>query len=451
MNVCVFVGRTISADEACSELDAVYLPPVSQGDVYRVALKQPRAIGIIDGYFERVPAVWHKEILWAMTQGINVFGSASMGALRGAELAHFGMEGVGRVFEVYRDGMLEDDDEVAVVHGPAETGYRPLSEAMINIRFTLDRAEVDSVISAATRAALERIAKELFYAGRSYPAILQRARDAGLPEVELDALRDWLPSGQINQKREDAVAMLRLIRQRLENGLGPKRVQFSLENTKYWETAKHHAGVLRLDAGGHAETLPLDLLLEELRLRGQQYASASRGALLRQLALEDAPRRGAAMTVETVRGTTDSFRRERGLFEPEAVGRWMAENDLTIHQFRRIMEEEALLHQVGMRLGPATVARLPDHLRVTGAYLGLMQRARDKQRTLELHGLQNPSLADVGLSEEELVRWYFEEGMQRPLPPDLADYARTMGFADESAFRRAVLREWCYIQVKVRD
>ena len=100
----------------------------------------PLAIGLIDGYFERVPAVWHKEILWALSQGIHVFGSASMGALRAAELAPFGMIGVGAIFEAYRDGILEDDDEVAVAHGPADTGYRAGSDAMVNIRATLARA-----------------------------------------------------------------------------------------------------------------------------------------------------------------------------------------------------------------------------------------------------------------------------------------------------------------------
>ena len=48
MTVYVFTGPTISAAGARQELDAVYLPPVSQGDVYRVARLKPRAIGIID-------------------------------------------------------------------------------------------------------------------------------------------------------------------------------------------------------------------------------------------------------------------------------------------------------------------------------------------------------------------------------------------------------------------
>src|SRR5512147_3214094 len=99
MNIVVFLGPTLAHTEARSVLDATYLPPAGQGDVYRAALKRPWAIGIVDGYFERVPAVWHKELLWAMSQGIHVFGAASMGALRALELAPFGMIGVGSVFD----------------------------------------------------------------------------------------------------------------------------------------------------------------------------------------------------------------------------------------------------------------------------------------------------------------------------------------------------------------
>src|SRR5262249_27403413 len=157
------------------------------------ARSRPRAIGIIDGYFDGMPAVWHKEILWALTQGIHVFGSASMGALRAAELHPFGMQGVGNIFEAYRSGELEDDDEVAVLHGPAEAGYVALSEPMVNIRATLGQAETAGIVSATTRAALTEQAKGLFYQERSWKAIL-RDREPGDPlNGEVNRLRDWLP------------------------------------------------------------------------------------------------------------------------------------------------------------------------------------------------------------------------------------------------------------------
>jgi len=46
---------------------------------------------------------------------------------------NYGMTGVGKVFEAYRDGLIEDDDEVAVLHSPEEMGYLQITEAMVKI------------------------------------------------------------------------------------------------------------------------------------------------------------------------------------------------------------------------------------------------------------------------------------------------------------------------------
>jgi hypothetical protein len=238
MSVVIFTGPTLSAADARKELDAEYLPPAAQGDLYRAAKKGPQIIGIIDGYFERLPSVWHKEILWAMSQGIHVFGSASMGALRAAELEAFGMEGVGAIFEMYRDGVLEDDDEVAVVHGTAEFGFRAGSEAMVDIRRTLADAVDARILCASTAAALQSVAKSMFYPGRSYHLIAKRGAALDLPPAELAAFVAWLPNGRALQKRADALAMLRVIRERVGNGLEPKRVRYAFENSWMWEQAR---------------------------------------------------------------------------------------------------------------------------------------------------------------------------------------------------------------------
>src|SRR5262245_18187752 len=188
MSIFVFLGPTLPVTVAREILDATYLPPVSMGEVYALMKRQPKVIAIIDGLFQRVPAVWHKEILFALSQGVRVFGSSSMGALRAAELHTFGMEGVGQVFEAYRDGLFEDDDEVAVIHGPEEFGYRQLSEAMVNIRVGLRQAEIAGAICSATHHALLCAAKRTFYPERSWPSLLERGAALGLPEIELTAL-----------------------------------------------------------------------------------------------------------------------------------------------------------------------------------------------------------------------------------------------------------------------
>src|SRR6185436_15946902 len=126
-----FLGPTLSHDEARDVLDAEYRPPAAHGDVLRAALRRPRAIGLVDGVFEGVPAVWHKEILFALAEGVHVFGAASMGALRAAELSTFGMRGIGQIYDWYAGGAIDADDEVALVHGPYETDFLALSEPLV--------------------------------------------------------------------------------------------------------------------------------------------------------------------------------------------------------------------------------------------------------------------------------------------------------------------------------
>lgn len=235
MSVHIFLGPTLSWRDAESMLKAEYLPPVSQGDVLRSVQQGARVIGIVDGYFSRVPAVWHKEILWAMSHGVQVYGSASMGALRAAELAPFGMIGLGRIFVAYRDGVLEDDDEVALIHGDESSGFIAISEAMVNVRATLSRAVAEEIVREATRAAVLDVAKTLHYSQRAYSRIIREASGTGLQEGELKALRTWLPSGRVNQKRDDAIEMLQAIREAAPQPEEPGSVRFHFAHTDLWD------------------------------------------------------------------------------------------------------------------------------------------------------------------------------------------------------------------------
>ena len=218
-------------------LDATYLPPAAEGDVYRAALQRPQVIGIVDGYFHSRAAIRHKEILWAMKEGIHVFGAASMGALRAAELAAFGMEGVGEVFAQYHNGTLEDDDEVAIVHGGEEAHFIAASEAMVNIRATLAKAEQAKVISSASRVSLEKAAKATFFPHRSYRMLLAGASELSVPAAEIAAFAAWLPTNALDRKRADARSMLAQIGRRIEEGMSPKSVAYHFENTEMWVTS----------------------------------------------------------------------------------------------------------------------------------------------------------------------------------------------------------------------
>jgi hypothetical protein len=349
------------------------------------------------------------------------------------------------VFEAFKRGELDDDDEVAVAHAAAEDGYKVMCEAMVNIRATHPAAAATGVITDDSRAQLDRLAKELFYAERSYPAILRRAADRGLPADELDALRAWLPRGKVNQKRLDALEMLRVMRERLAAGLEPKRADFVFEYTDAWDQVRRGTGRLRLArASVHSEAL-----IDELRVSGA-LRRAKLGALVRALSLEEARRQGLAVNADLLQATANAFRSERGHFDPGDTERWMKEQGIDLDAFARLLGDEAQVRRIEVLLDQDVIRHLPDHLRVTGEYAALVARAKDKRDVLASRGLEDPSLEDAGITADELFRWYFEDRLGAPRPDAVEAWARSAGFADADELRRAVLREHCYLRLKSR-
>jgi hypothetical protein len=443
MSVCLFVGPTLRREEIAAIFDADCQPPVGQGDVYRAAQRGVRAIGIIDGFFNGAPSVWHKEILWALSQGIYVFGSASMGALRAAELHTFGMRGVGRIFEAFRDGTLEDDDEVAIVHGPAELGYVAASEPMVNIRATLARATADRVVSDSSRRVLESFGKSLFYPHRSWAAIVESAPAQGIGEGEVAALRAWLPHGRVDLKREDALAMLEAIKHALARS-DPVRCDWKFEWTHLWDELV--AGLATDSTTGQtASPVSYRFVIEELRLEGEStYGRVKTGALLRLFAGIEARRRGVEATPEAVRAALSRMRETLGLFNRAQLESWLARNHLGIADLERLIQDQARAGAVAGLSGPSLDRHLIDELRLTGSYEPLVARAQRKGEVLASHGIDGVDAGVPGPTTVELRFWYFQQYLKQPVPDDFAAYARELGFADIEEFDGAVRREWIY-------
>jgi hypothetical protein len=179
-------------------------PPARAGDILAVLPGRPLAIALVDGLFDTTPSVWHHELLAALAAGVAVFGGASLGALRAAELAAHGVVGVGRVYGWYRDGVIDDDGEVALLHAGAEHGFRPLTVPLVQVRAAGEAAREAGRIDRRTAAALVRAAAAIHYTERSWPAILAAAR---LPDARRDALAAYLP-GLPDVKAADAEACL---------------------------------------------------------------------------------------------------------------------------------------------------------------------------------------------------------------------------------------------------
>jgi hypothetical protein len=197
----VFLGPSLSREDAERVLDADYLPPICRGDLDRLP-EHVRFVGIIDGEFFQSLSVSPKEVLKLLRRGVTVFGASSMGALRAAETWKLGMIGVGKIFAMFRDGILDADDEVALIYEPDT--YRKLSEPLVNLRAALDMALAAGAIDEPEKSDLLLKMQSLYFPERSHQAL--RAMSP--------RLRDYFkitPMPDI--KRDDAVQLLQAIRQ----------------------------------------------------------------------------------------------------------------------------------------------------------------------------------------------------------------------------------------------
>ena len=205
----VYLGPSLDWETARQLLpEAYYHPPVKCGDLIKLLRLSPSKIIIIDGFYETVPAAWHKEILLAMEFGVSVWGAASIGALRAAELHQFGMQGFGQIYLDFKTGILTDDDEVAVLHGNEQNGFLAINDPMVNIRYTCQEAQDKKIISSEMKEQLISYCKEQFYPYRSLMnAAIRLQREHPL---EAGVFIAWLREyGLVDMKRKDAITVLR--------------------------------------------------------------------------------------------------------------------------------------------------------------------------------------------------------------------------------------------------
>lgn len=185
----------------------IALPPAGAGDMLRLLDGAPCTVVLIDGVFDARPAVWHKEILVLLARGFRVIGAASMGALRAAELAPFGMIGCGAIYRAYADGRLVADDEVAVTHAPSSLGSRPLSLAQVDVRATLCAALKARAIDGATARALRAASAAIHYRDRDWPAVFNAAGTLPAPKAAVLAHAFSLKSRDARSALDLALAL----------------------------------------------------------------------------------------------------------------------------------------------------------------------------------------------------------------------------------------------------
>ncbi len=198
----VYAGPTIS-DAAVRKLlpEAEVKPPIRRGDLYRDRTLRHSVFLIIDGVFRQHEALPVREVVDVLQDDGLVFGASSLGALRAAECWPAGMRGIGSIYRMFRRGILESDEEVAVSFVPGLPRFSSIP--LINIRFALKQAIRRHRLTQPQVDRLLECARDTYYADRNWAHLL---REAEVPDRN-GRLEEWL--GSCDLKRKDAQTALR--------------------------------------------------------------------------------------------------------------------------------------------------------------------------------------------------------------------------------------------------
>jgi TfuA protein len=210
----VYLGPTLSREEATKILDADYRDPAKKGDFLMLSRDsdEKKYVGFVDGVFlhDYPPSpieVYHL----ATRKNIELIGASSLGALRAVELEKFGMKGIGKIFQLYKNGIINADDEVAVTFVRENNILQ--SEAMIDIRFNLFLAYKKGIITNRTKKRIAKIAKNVYFPFRNYEDIIKMTSQQ-FPSIynELENFRSYILKNRDSLKARDAIKLLKYLK-----------------------------------------------------------------------------------------------------------------------------------------------------------------------------------------------------------------------------------------------
>ena len=453
--VVVFVGPTLAVAEAQTLLPhADYRPPVAQGDIFSMlADGPPDAIGIVDGVFYQDLPVWHKEIIHALASGVAVYGAASMGALRAAECAQFGMVGVGEIFDAYARGELIDDDEVAVAHGDPESGWRPFTEPMVNLRATMRLAVGERRIPPELSRRFLDFAKRVWFPERTRQRLLEGCEAWAECDDDVAAVRRALDAAYVDQKRRDALTLLETLRER---PAGKSAGRLSVEVTRSHVFDAFTERDRKVERSG--TTMRLEEIARYVALHDPDYPRVYDRALDRMLVDMLAIAHGLDPSPDQVAEELRRIRARLRLSGDAALAEWLADNHVDEGWLRAHAEREArarmLRDWARIRMGKRLmVGPVLDELRLENRYAAAtdgaashhsMRRARgDEARPLDRLGEDGAGSAAASSVAADLVRDQMPAGSWRPDVPidrfaDEAGFAGVADLLDELAAVRSV-------------
>jgi hypothetical protein len=378
--VIVYIGPSLSLEKARAiEPDLIYKTPAKQSDIVSdIENENPTHLILIDGEFHQNLSVWVKEIVYALHKGLKVYGSSSMGALRAADLERCGMVGYGQIYEWYRDGIIDDDSEVAVSYSE---DYSKATVPLVNIRASVkDEDGLNRILE---------LSRGIHYSSRWAESLKVLFKKNGIKPFKI-----------IDQKAIDAEGLLRNFRSLKTDSPIPGPESLTTLFRAQHERDRKVDGVSIQHIESHA-ALSLDNIQEEI------WNAGNRSIALLACNYIDVRVSRDDLAIEFSR-----LMKRLEIKDKEELLKWIDDNHLNQDSFKEFLTDNARIRKLqGAFLSTRTCRRttkpMLDHLRTFGRYSKLGKSAsRLSEEKMVLDSIKSVSVGDVRTdgSLEDFIR-----------------------------------------------
>lgn len=184
--IAVYAGPSLPADCRPSYPDIRWYPPAERGDLDQLDALEGTTVVLADGHMIHRHPPSPTEVYDLVKRGYTVWGCASLGALRAAELRNHGVRGFGWVYERIVDRTITYDDELVAVLDPRTDKAATLF--LVNIRYGLEQLTAARRIGAPQARLIIDGLSGVHFEQRTKAMCQQLASEAGMAVSVIDAM-----------------------------------------------------------------------------------------------------------------------------------------------------------------------------------------------------------------------------------------------------------------------
>ncbi|WP_280381669.1 TfuA-like protein [Nocardia wallacei] len=184
--IAVYAGPSLPVDCRPNSPELHWYPPAERGDLDRFDAPEGTTVVLVDGYMIHRHPPSPTEVHGLVRRGYVVWGCASLGALRAAELRHHGVQGFGWVYDRVVDRTVTYDDELVAMLDPRTDKAATLF--LVNLRYGLEQLTAAGRIDQRQAEHIIDGLRSVYFEHRTSPLGRRLAIEAGVAAADIDDL-----------------------------------------------------------------------------------------------------------------------------------------------------------------------------------------------------------------------------------------------------------------------